>query len=158
MLFLLTFFAFAFSPIMGAEVYGHETISFTINAGTLVGAGLIEFSSRQIDYTTGDTEVTVTATPEHSRTACKSAACLGRASVTSSAENTQSTSTSLSTPPSRSSPLIPTFHLLPTNTSLGATPIPSPTGPKVSGAATLHRTAYTWLLSLVAMGLCSLVF
>ncbi|KAJ4172782.1 hypothetical protein NW754_002987 [Fusarium falciforme] len=69
MLFLLTFFAFAFSPIMGAEVYGRETISFTINAGTLVGAGLIEFSSRQIDYTTGDTEVTVTATPEHSRTA-----------------------------------------------------------------------------------------
>ncbi|RMJ01559.1 hypothetical protein CDV36_015702, partial [Fusarium kuroshium] len=54
---------------MGAQVYGRETISFTIQAGTRVGAGLIEFSSRQIDYTTGDTEVTATATPEHSRTA-----------------------------------------------------------------------------------------
>ncbi|RSL40665.1 hypothetical protein CEP51_016672 [Fusarium floridanum] len=54
---------------MGAQVYGRETISFTIEAGTRVGAGLIEFSSRQISYTTGDTEVTVTATPEHGRTA-----------------------------------------------------------------------------------------
>ncbi|KAI8719912.1 hypothetical protein NCS52_00773500 [Fusarium sp. LHS14.1] len=158
MLFFLTLFAFAFSPIMGAEVYGRETISFTINAGTLVGAGLIKFSSRQIDHTTGDTEVTVTATAEHSRTACKSAACLETASVTSSAEDTQSTSTPLSILSSRSSPLLPTFDLLPTNISLGATPTPSPTGPKVSGAATLRRTAYTWVLSFVAMGLCALVF
>ncbi|RTE75450.1 hypothetical protein BHE90_010087 [Fusarium euwallaceae] len=89
---------------MSARVYGLETISFTIQAGTRVGAGLIEFSSRQISYTTGDTEVTVTATPEHGRTACKSAACLGTASITSSVENTQSTSTPLSSLSSRSSP------------------------------------------------------
>lgn len=158
MLFLLTFCAFAFSPIMGAELYGRETVSFTINAGTFVGAGLIEFSSRQIDYTTEDAEVTVTATAEHSRTACKSSACLGTASVTDSAEDTQSTSTPLPILSSQSSPRTPTFDLLPTNISLGATPTPSPTGPKVSGAAALHRTAYIWLLSFVAMGLCALEF
>lgn len=157
MLFLLTFFAFIFSSVTCAEAYRQgESVDFTVQAGTLIGTGLIEFNSRPVYQTTGDIEVTSTTTPGHEEIPCDSTACLPSNSVTTG--GAPSFSTPETVPSSQTFPLIPTFGLLPTNNSFRATPTPTPTGPIVSEATSFRRMGYAWLMTLIVVGFHSFIF
>ncbi|KPA37711.1 hypothetical protein FLAG1_09466 [Fusarium langsethiae] len=154
MFFFFTLIAFVFPIATPAELLPRKVVDLTIEAGNLVGTGVIEFKSpiqntdvaTKTALTCSDTSYVATGTYQTGPTT---------AAIN---EETSFLSTSPTLTPSQPFPLVPTTHQYFPNVSTGPTPTPTTTVPIVSGAIALHHVAHTSFLSLVAIGFYLFVF
>lgn len=143
MLFLPTFLVLALSKDTRAQLAPREVVDITIEAGDLVGTGVIEFKSPGQESETASISASTS-----SDTLCTSTAtCQTSVSTTSLSQDKSPMPTSFTVP----FPLIPTTSYSFLNGSTRATPTPRPSAPVVSDAMTLRQAAYAYLVSLVLM-------
>ncbi|KPM41089.1 hypothetical protein AK830_g5500 [Neonectria ditissima] len=152
MLFLLILFAVAVPPTTCFNVFQRDAVDFTVHAGTLVGTGMIDFSSPLVRQSTEEVETRATDAPERSEITCESTAIgPGVTSLTTRVEDMPFNYTS----PSEHIPVTPTPNPLPSNTSFGATETPSNTATMVSQGQSLRQLVWPSLLSLGLMSFYS---
>ncbi|KAF5544823.1 hypothetical protein FMEXI_6362 [Fusarium mexicanum] len=131
--------------------FQREAVDFTIEAGTLVGTGLIEFASDGSSQTTQNTEALVTETLKYGKGLCgPTTTC--EASTAAVFLTKEISLLPAPTLPSRILSVNHTRALLPSNISLEGTPISSPTSPMISEATSSRHMACIWLLGSMAVG------
>ncbi|KAF5724649.1 hypothetical protein FMUND_614 [Fusarium mundagurra] len=143
MLFLPSFLVLALSQDTRAQLAPREVVDLTIEAGGLVGTGVIEFKSPSQERETPSISVTT-----NSGTPCTSTATYHTSkSTTPSSQDVAPMPTSVPVP----FPLIPTTGHPGLNSSTRATPTPRPSAPVSSNAVTVRQATCASLVSLVVM-------
>ncbi|KAJ9419912.1 hypothetical protein QL093DRAFT_2639744 [Fusarium oxysporum] len=143
MLFLPSFLVLALSQNTRAQLTPREVVDLTIEAGGLVGTGVIEFKSPS-----QESETPSILASTNSDTPCTSTATCQTSEYTApSSQDTAPMPTSFSVP----FPLIPTTGHPGLNSSTRATPTPRPSAPALSNAVTMRQAACASLVSLVVM-------
>lgn len=154
MIVSLTLLASTLFMAASSEMFPREAVDLTIEAGNLVGTGVIEFKSL-----IQSTEVAAVTAPTLGHTSCFSAGPYEASHPTVTLpEETSYLSTSLTFTPSPPFPLVPTTHRYFPNGSVGPTSTPTNTIPVVSGAIALRHVSYSSFFILVATGFYVLIF
>ncbi|KAM5358844.1 hypothetical protein ACJZ2D_014942 [Fusarium nematophilum] len=153
MLYLLTLVTLAFSATACAEIPRREAVDFTLQAGSLVGTGMIEFNSHHAHQTTGDGHPIATEMLEDSKTYCRPTTITqARTMITTPVSDDMASDPAsgivVSAQPNLSTP---TSGSRPSNASFRFTSTPSITASTVSEATPLHQVVWMWLFSLGVM-------